>query len=163
MEKERQALLTADALHAERVYIVNSWVQHALVERALKHGLDVPSPLQSQLFARQYDGIQAFMQVLSQMGPHAILLHPPRDRDGISAKYRPSCRFCHRWALVRTGPCKQPPPPLQPHILSCLMTPALCAAVQEDCRHTFPLPLRTGADASPPPKNRSSPPTIVLG
>jgi CRP-like cAMP-binding protein len=58
---ERLALLEADPLHGERVYVINSWVQHSLVERSLKQGLAVASPLQAQLFSRQLSGIEAFM------------------------------------------------------------------------------------------------------
>jgi hypothetical protein len=42
--------------------VVNHWIQLALVERSIKHGLAVASPLQSQLFAKQFAALDAFMQ-----------------------------------------------------------------------------------------------------
>ena len=48
-ERERERLEVVDPLHAERVYVVQSWIHHALVERYELEGLAVPAPLLAQV------------------------------------------------------------------------------------------------------------------
>lgn len=61
-ESERERLAVVDPLHAERVYVVQSWIHHALVERYELEGLAVPAPLLAQIYAQISTGFSAFMQ-----------------------------------------------------------------------------------------------------
>ncbi len=61
-DSERERLAVVDPLHAERVYVVQSWIHHALVERYELEGLAVPAPLLAQVYAQISAGFSAFMQ-----------------------------------------------------------------------------------------------------
>lgn len=61
-DSERERLAVVDPLHAERVYVVQSWIHHALVERYELEGLAVPAPLLAHIYVQISAGFSAFMQ-----------------------------------------------------------------------------------------------------